>query len=546
MKIRYLVLSCFLLAIFVVTSCKESELTEVPLDKLSPENAFNTAGAFDAAIAGLHKVARDEISGSDNPYYYMLTVGTDEGRLGGYTASASIYDYDQLNSQHVIPAYFWNVMYTGYLPKANLIIKKAEENASVFTTEAQKNAVIGEARFFRAYAHYCLVNLFGDVPLVTEFYTSPKYDFVRTPKSEVLNSVKEDLEFAAQWLPTKNSVAAAGRISQGAANHLLTAVYLEIGDNDAAIASATKVINGGYALMMQRFGNYASEPSDVFRDLFRFRNVNLAANTETIWALQYENTTTGGGSDYGARGNHMLRCWGANYFSIPEPNPTPGESNPNPMIVIDTIGRGVGWCATNNFVRYDIWNDKNDIRNSKYNILRIYTGNNPESTKWYGKVLSFSASHAVPIDTITQLIPQWRKVEGVYEAGLTTGRTYTDLYKMRLSETYLLRAEAYMNKGDLQKAADDINVVRNRAHATPVAPADVTMDYILDERARELFLEEERRITLNRVGKLYERTVKYNPQIGPTMKQENVLFPIPLDAIQLNSGAVIPQNPGYN
>jgi len=117
---------------------------------------------------------------------------------------------------------------------------------------------------------------------------------------------------------------------------------------------------------------------------------------------------------------------------------------------------------------------------------------------------------------------------------------------MRLSETYLLRAEAYMNKGDLQKAADDINVVRNRAHATPVAPAQVTMDYILDERARELFLEEERRITLNRVGKLYERTVKYNPQIGPTMKRENVLFPIPLDAIQLNTGAVLQQNPGYN
>ncbi len=274
--------------------------------------------------------------------------------------------------------------------------------------------------------------------------------------------------------------------------------------------------------------------------------MNLSANTETIWALQYENLTVGGGSDYGARGNHMLRSWGAAYFGIPDPTPTAGQPNPNPMVVTDTIGRGVGWLATNNFVRYDIWSDKNDIRNSKYNILRVYTGNNPASTKWFGKVLSYSASHAVPIDTISQLIPQWRKMEGVYEAGLTTGRTYTDFYKMRLSETYLLRAEAYMNKGDLQKAADDINVVRNRAHATPVAPAQVTMDYILDERARELFLEEERRITLNRVGKLYERTVKYNPQIGPTMKRENVLFPIPLDAIQLNTGAVLQQNPGYN
>ncbi|GLU54701.1 RagB/SusD family nutrient uptake outer membrane protein [Dyadobacter frigoris] len=545
MKIRYILLSFLLIATLLFSSCSESALDEVPVDKLSPENAFSSASAFDAAIAALHKVARDEISGNDNPYYYMKIVGTDEGRLGSYLADQSVYDYTQMNSQHAIPSFFWNTYYTGFLPKANLIIQKAEENAGMFSSEAKKNAAIAEAKFFRAYAHYSLVNLFGDVPLVTEFYSAPKYDFVRTPKIEVLQSVKLDLEFAAQWLPARGAEAAPGRITKGAANHLLTAVYLQLGDNESAIASATKVISGGYSLMTQRFGNYANEASDVFRDLFRFKNVNLAANLETIWALQYEYITTGGGSDYGARGNHMLRCWGANYFSIADPQPTEGVTNPNPMVVIDTVGRGVGWCATTSFMRYTIWKDKNDIRNSKYNILRVYTGNNPAS-KWFGKTISYSPNDKVPIDTISYLVPQWRKMEGVYEAGLTTGRTYTDFYKMRLAETYLLRAEAYMKKGDLQLAADDINKLRSRSKAEPVTAAAVTMDYILDERARELFLEEERRITLNRVGKLFDRTVKYNPQTGPTMKDFNVLLPIPLDAIQLNSAVKMAQNPGYN
>src|SRR3546814_6679994 len=89
----------------------------------------------------------------------------------------------------------------------------------------------------------------------------------------------------------------------------------------------------------------------------------------------------------------------------------------------------------------------------------------------------------------------------------TAGALYRDRYMMRLAETYLLRAEAYLGKGDNQHAADDINEVRLRSNATPVAPGDVTLDYILDERARELVYEEHRRITLHRTGKLVEREI---------------------------------------
>ena len=76
----------------------------------------------------------------------------------------------------------------------------------------------------------------------------------------------------------------------------------------------------------------------------------------------------------------------------------------------------------------------------------------------------------------------------------------TDWYVYRLAETYLLRAEAYCWKGDaasLQKAADDVNEVRNRAGAGDLAASDMNIGTILDERARELYYEEPRKTELN-------------------------------------------------
>ena len=87
--------------------------------------------------------------------------------------------------------------------------------------------------------------------------------------------------------------------------------------------------------------------------------------------------------------------------------------------------------------------------------------------------------------------------------------TYSDQYYARLAETYLLRAEAYLGKGDKIKAAADINAVRTRVNANPVASGDVTIDYILDERLRELAYEEQRRLTLARqLGMVYERNLQ--------------------------------------
>ncbi len=132
---------------------------------------------------------------------------------------------------------------------------------------------------------------------------------------------------------------------------------------------------------------------------------------------------------------------------------------------------------------------------------------------------------------------------------------------MRLGETYLLLAEAQFKQNNVSGAAASINVLRQRAFPDypthgQVQSSDITLDFILDERARELKVSEEnRRMTLVRTGTLVERVTnylnKYNTGAGQQITglsqvtARNGLLPIPQTSIDLNKGAVLTQNPGY-
>ena len=117
--------------------------------------------------------------------------------------------------------------------------------------------------------------------------------------------------------------------------------------------------------------------------------------------------------------------------------------------------------------------------------------------------------------------------------------------KFRLSETYLLLCEARLGLNDISGAREAINVVRRRAHAPEITDSEMTMDFLLDERIRELVGEESRRFTLCRTGKLLERIRKYNTESGPVMRDYHTLWPIPQSIIDSNTGAEFPQNEGY-
>ena len=131
----------------------------------------------------------------------------------------------------------------------------------------------------------------------------------------------------------------------------------------------------------------------------------------------------------------------------------------------------------------------------------------------------------------------------------------------RFSDVYLIAAEAAFKAGDLTNAAAMINVVRQRAAfrksntaaqnaaavaANTITPADVTLDFILDERSREFYGEWQRWLDLVRTRSLVNRVKAWNPEAAPNIKDFHMLRPIPQSEIdRVVQGPKFPQNPGY-
>jgi len=545
----------YIILVFIAVSvgaCKESYLNETPLDKFSPENLLVNKAGFESVIYALHLSARDE----EGPNIPAMAVGTDVA-TSGVGDGRFFNNYKEITPTNGDVNQWWDWAYTKVIKNANLIITRAE-NPDIKWTEAEKNAIVGEAKFFRAYAYNVLVNTYNGVPIIDKELTEPKYDFVRASRLEVLTFIEKDLDFAVQYLPNVATDSKKdGRIYKAAAYHLLSEVCISLGQEtksntyyDKSIQSATKVIDGSsgvYKLMTSRFGNLA-RPGDVYSDLFWTGQQNrTSGNLETIWALQYEYLTPGGGTNI----NNHVRWWGPKFEDVTDPT---GKK----LLVNDSLGRSQGGVRPNNYYFYDIWKeDRNDMRNSKYNIRRTWIWNNPASPTYLGKpvktvveggkvyILKLDGTKSTStVDSVRAFYPQIRKIEGLLPGGPANGRTDNDQYRMRLAETYLLRAEAYFHKGDLLSATNDINVVRARAKAKLATSAQINLDYILDERARELTVEEPRRKTLCRLGILVDRVKKYNMK-SKDIEAYHQWWPIPQKAIDANRGAELIQNPGY-
>ncbi len=565
-------MKCFLLALmmtFVFWACDEDKiLLEEPIDFIAPENAYKTKKGIDQGIAALYESIRTNFyigSGDDTEHWRGL--GTDVAYHGedpggsGYLAN-----YVQV----LVPTdswvlRFWQRGYADIQKENNLIAGINNTEISVWASEAEKNAYLGEARFFRAYNYKILTCLYGDVPLVTEVINTAKTDFKRTPQADILKLIVEDLKFASENLPDPGKEPATGRVNKAAALHFLAEAYLWQKDYQKAADAASKVINDfSYRLMTERFGDRPDVwgSGDVYLDLFTFGNQNLAENKEAIWVIQNEANATGvptGGGRYGGE-----RVFGPAYFRM--------GKTPDGFTAIrgdfingaytgytDSLGRGVAGLRCTNYTAYEIWkgNWNNDIRNAKHNIKRKFYFDSPQSAfhkkeiKW--SLYPSNAGRDAIRDTCEFIFPFWTKAGSPMKhftspANAGGGQSHKDVYAVRLAETLLLRAEAYLGLNNKASAAADINLIRNRANATPVAAADVTLDYILDERARELYVEEMRRVTLGRLDLLVTRVRKYcsNPLIPANNIQDyHRLWPIPQTELDLDLGKQMTQNQGY-
>lgn len=563
MKTIYKICLCILI---LLPSCSEADfLKEKPSGEYTAENMYVTKTHFESALVQLYGGYRAlYYNGNDNEYDFFW--GTDLTHAGQANVVRFFSDYPAtLDPTAAKVLYHWKGNYK-IIANANTILSRLAD--SELTAEEQK-VVAAEASFFRALAYRYLVFLYGGVPLVLEEITSSKSDFVRSSKEEVLKQILSDLEFAAEYLPDISKVA-DGKVSNVAANHLLSEMALAIGNHELAIKAASKAINNpAMALMEKRFGSRKNEPGDLYWDLFQRGNQNRAGgNTEAIFVIQFELDILGGGQSSTKRTGYLMERFHA-------PN-TPLATDPwdksiiADMLPTSNIGRGAGWLMPTFHFSNIIWYgadgeiDYRDIRVSEYNFPRGFLYNNPNGPDKYQGVYFDINTAENQYCLSTQGI--WSRGIYPYQTKCTTpndhpasmianketgllrsegGVTYTDWYDMRLAETYLLRAEAYLMKGDLSAAATDLNTVRKRAGAPLIAASDVTVDFILDERMRELGIEEKRRLTLSRLGKMYERTVKYNVYNAPNIREHHQIFPIPQSEIDANVGAVLEQNPNY-
>jgi hypothetical protein len=519
----------------VFSSCKKDFLDEEVYSAYAPETLDDSLG-FEASIVGLHNhLSQFFTVDSRQGWPSVWQVGTDIAYASQQQGiEVPYYNYNQLISTDDAAFTSWAWGYR-MINNCNIIITNVENPNLGGISQAGKNAFNAEARFFRAYAYNTLATLFGGVPITTEPITKPKTDFTRASLNDVNNLIVQDLTFAMNNLPSIDSVKRSGtrvlyaRANKACAMQLLAEAYLRMNRGDLAETLLVNIISSGnFNLITSRYGIKQSQPGDYFSDMFWYGNQRYGqGNREAIWVMELEhpNTVIGGITN----NPQQRRNWGSAYYQI------------TGMKITDSLGgRGISRIRLSDWVVYRLY-EPNDMRNSHYNLRRRY---------WYNT--GANAGQPVPYvgaDTVFRIAPhptKWYQFDPADEFGFAMIK---DFILMRLGETYLLLAEAQFRQNKFNEAAATLTTLRARSNASPVTAGQVTLDFILDERARELLAEENRRMTLMRTRTLVARTTALNSNSVINaiqgLQDKHMLLPIPKAEIDLNKDAILEQNPGY-
>ncbi|HEU4632279.1 MAG TPA: RagB/SusD family nutrient uptake outer membrane protein [Gemmatimonadaceae bacterium] len=521
------------LAALGLAACGDDLLVEAPKDIIVADNLYTNPAGFEAGLNALYAQVRKERNGyqesGDNIVGMTWSVGVDNG-WANYVliSSRTMQELGSFNN----PLYenylwMWKWLYET-INAANTIVNRAA-NPDIAWTPEERDRVIAEARLIRAWAYRHLTYLWGDVPLNLDESSGAtiRTDWTRTPRAEVQRQMEEDLLFAEAHLPETSPMQ--GKLVKAVAQHYLAELYLAMDRPAEAQAKAEAVINSGlYSLITERYGVKASEPGVPFMDQFLDGNANRnQGNTEVLWSLQLDRDLEGGGL------NIMRREWVNRYYTLRGIDITQEGYG----------GRGIGRISPTKWA-IDLY-EPGDDRGSRFAIRKFLLYNDADrlpAGKSLGDTLWLSWDEESTNDPRWPSTRKWDWINDVDPAG---GYQYNDQPYLRLAETYLLLAEAQFKQNDLTGAAATLNVVRERSHATPIDAADVTLDFILDERSRELLSEEHRRYTLLRTHTWMERTRAHNPLTGPKLAARDTLLPIPQAVIDANIGTGMQQNPGY-
>lgn len=458
-------------------------------------------------------------------------------------------DFDSQNS-HVRE--LWDQLYQG-INTSNAVIERAPEVEGL--SEDIRQQSVAEAKFIRAHHYFIMVQLFGPIDLQLSESVIPSNEVTRTPVAEIYAAIINDLEAAIPHLAPVSQADDYGRATRPAAEHLLGKVYVTKATSEAAA-------NDDYAnaepLLQSVIDNYSFRLLDNYGDIHAFGN---EVNDEVIFATQYSSNPLTNGT-----GNNT------HVFFLMEYDVQPGMRR-------DTEnGRPFKRYMPTDYTLNVVYADRENDSRYSHSFKHVYYSNNPgtfNTTFDQSKPqVTFAAGDTaiyipgyemseeeraqkpyqvlVPSAYTERLFATLNKHLDPGRADLTQFEGTRDYISFRLADTYLLLAEAQLMQNKIAEATENINVVRRRAafsgreEQMEISTAEMDMEMIIEERARELLGEQQRWLDLKRWGILVERVRAHNPKaIG--IEDFHVLRPIPQNQIDRAEGndTNFPQNAGY-
>lgn len=519
-SLRRVALGALLLvpALTLIQAC--TNLTEVPKDALTPDNAFKTDQEIVAGVASVYAGLRGTLWG----YYNLSELTTDE--LEVPTRGNDWYDngrWLEIHRQEWTPNSgsalddmngTWNTLFSG-VAKANLMIDVMNKS-----TSTSKDVTIAELRTLRAWYYYMLMDFFGNVPLVTGTEVGSNKNVSR---DSIFRFVESELKATAAVLPASWPADYRGRVTKGAANAILASLYLNAqvfnGTLTAssftkgparwadAIAAADAVINSGqYSLATDWKKNFSTDNHDSPEHIF--------------WIA--ESSAPGLGMSLAMRGLHYNQL-------APEP-----------------------WNGFATLAETYRAFDPADDRRSVFLVGQQYSYNTGAAVKdRQGNPLIFTDT----IGDVTKAAENEgaRLMKFPPLPGATNGDSHPNNYPyFRLAEMYLIKAEAMNELGQTAQAIVQANIVRAKhLPATGLIPPGLSQaaarTAILNERLFELAGEAKRRQDLIRAGTYTAAGRMCSANIAVCVKPaagiNRILFPIP--QTQMQSNPLLTQNPGY-
>lgn len=552
----------------VVTISCQKKLDEYNPGGANVDDLLKTPQGFESAVTATYTYNRSLYGKEEG--FAMLEAGTDiwtNAAFNGNTGVNGIFPNTPLTTyQGLIADNLWlnTKMWVPCYAAINLCNTALKYINSAGLAPERVPVLEGELRFMRAWYFWHLVETFGDVSFTLEPTESMVTTATRTPVETIYKQMLEDVAFAVANLPS--TTGDYGRATKPVAEAFLAKLNLTRGNNQEASNHAVSVIR-----------NYSFSLLPNYADLWRMDNEK---SSEVIWAVNYSaNLALNAGSNVGHSQFLM------DYPNLPGMKRDVANGLPNAR-----------WMPT--LFLLNLFNENNDARyNASFKQAWISNnaGNLPTWTQedvnnnpalapllnqpkfGVGDTAVFVTKYSIddfqqkyttryryrtydkddvyntdgtPRDRFHYI--SLKKFDDPTRPSDTQTESVRNAFLIRLADMYLVAAEAQFKLGKLDSAALLVNAVRTRAAlpgheaAMQVTPANITLDFILDERARELAGEQLRWFDLKRTGKLVERVKAHNPDAGAYIQNYHLLRPIPQaqrDAVT-NKGE-FPQNTGY-